>query len=54
MPNCILQFPGGFLWGVATASHQNEGNNKLNDANAITEDMVERYAPQVMDQVFAD
>ncbi len=27
----ILEFPKGFLWGVATASHQNEGNNTNND-----------------------
>jgi beta-glucosidase len=27
----ILAFPDGFLWGVATAAHQNEGNNTNND-----------------------
>jgi beta-glucosidase/6-phospho-beta-glucosidase/beta-galactosidase len=110
-----LAFPDGFLWDVATAAHQNEGNNTRNDfsaweqipghvadgstsglacdwwnqvewvkgwttrfglialdpatqertprrsaelyaeiarANAIAEEMVEKYAPQVMDQVF--
>jgi beta-glucosidase len=26
-----MQFPGGFLWGAATASHQVEGNNRWND-----------------------
>ncbi|RME40623.1 MAG: glycosyl hydrolase family protein [Caldilineae bacterium] len=26
-----LTFPDGFLWGVATAAHQNEGNNTNND-----------------------
>ncbi len=26
-----LQFPSNFKWGVATAAHQNEGNNKNND-----------------------
>jgi beta-glucosidase len=26
-----LQFPRGFLWGTATASHQVEGNNRSND-----------------------
>ncbi|MBZ0300253.1 MAG: glycoside hydrolase family 1 protein [Anaerolineae bacterium] len=26
-----LTFPAGFLWGVATSSHQNEGNNHNND-----------------------
>ena len=26
----ILQFPTGFLWGTATASHQNEGGNTNN------------------------
>lgn len=26
----ILKFPEGFLWGTATASHQNEGNNTNN------------------------
>jgi len=31
MTKRILEFPDGFLWGVATASHQNEGNNCLND-----------------------
>ena len=25
-----LEFPGGFLWGAATASHQVEGNNRNN------------------------
>ena len=27
----ILKFPEGFLWGVATSSHQTEGNNSNND-----------------------
>ncbi len=26
-----LEFPPDFLWGAATASHQNEGNNRNND-----------------------
>jgi beta-glucosidase len=26
-----LEFPDGFLWGAATAAHQNEGNNTNND-----------------------
>ena len=26
-----MQFPDGFLWGAATASHQVEGNNRWND-----------------------
>lgn len=26
-----LEFPNGFLWGAASASHQNEGNNSNND-----------------------
>ncbi len=26
----ILQMPAGFLWGVATAAHQNEGRNRNN------------------------
>ncbi len=26
-----LNFPDNFLWGVATAAHQNEGNNRHND-----------------------
>lgn len=31
MSSRILQFPPGFIWGAATASHQNEGNNTNND-----------------------
>lgn len=31
MPRRILTFPDGFRWGVATAAHQNEGNNTNND-----------------------
>jgi beta-glucosidase len=31
MAKRILAFPDGFLWGVATAAHQNEGNNTHND-----------------------
>lgn len=31
MSTQILQFPPGFIWGAATASHQNEGNNSNND-----------------------
>ena len=27
----LLTFPTGFLWGAATAAHQNEGNNTNND-----------------------
>ena len=26
----LLAFPPGFRWGVATASHQNEGGNRAN------------------------
>jgi beta-glucosidase/6-phospho-beta-glucosidase/beta-galactosidase len=26
-----LRFPDGFLWGAATAAHQNEGMNVHND-----------------------
>ena len=28
----MARFPDGFLWGVATAAHQVEGNNVANDA----------------------
>ena len=28
MPKAAFNFPAGFLWGAATASHQYEGNNK--------------------------
>ncbi len=31
MLNRSLRFPPDFLWGVATAAHQNEGNNTNND-----------------------
>ena len=31
MASGYLQFPAGFIWGVATSSHQNEGNNTNND-----------------------
>lgn len=31
MSNAIVQFPKGFLWGTATASHQVEGNNTNNN-----------------------
>jgi beta-glucosidase len=31
MPARRLEFPEGFLWGAATAAHQNEGNNTNND-----------------------
>jgi len=31
MAGRTLAFPDGFLWGVATAAHQNEGNNTNND-----------------------
>jgi beta-glucosidase len=31
MTRRILTFPDGFRWGVATAAHQNEGNNTNND-----------------------
>ena len=31
MPELLLRFPQGFLWGAATAAHQNEGNNTNND-----------------------
>lgn len=30
-PGATVQFPPGFLWGSATASHQVEGNNRWND-----------------------
>lgn len=30
-PSATLQFPDGFLWGAATASHQVEGGNRWND-----------------------
>jgi beta-glucosidase len=31
MPGATFNFPRGFLWGTATASHQVEGNNKNNN-----------------------
>lgn len=31
MPEAIYQFPRGFLWGTATASHQVEGSNANNN-----------------------
>ena len=31
MPQSIIRFPQGFLWGTATSSHQVEGNNTNND-----------------------
>ena len=31
MGNRKLVFPDGFLWGVASSAHQNEGNNTNND-----------------------
>jgi beta-glucosidase len=31
MPRATFNFPRGFLWGTATASHQVEGNNKNNN-----------------------
>ncbi len=30
MTDSILKMPDGFLWGVATAAHQNEGGNRNN------------------------
>ena len=30
MPKAVYNFPKGFLWGAATASHQVEGNNRNN------------------------
>ena len=29
-----MQFPAGFLWGMATAAHQVEGNN-VNNASLL-------------------
>ncbi len=31
MPQAMIRFPKGFLWGTATSSHQVEGNNRNND-----------------------
>lgn len=31
MTDSILEFPANFLWGTATAAHQVEGDNRLND-----------------------
>ncbi|HSV85379.1 MAG TPA: family 1 glycosylhydrolase, partial [Levilinea sp.] len=31
MPRATYHFPGGFLWGTATSSHQVEGNNQNNN-----------------------
>lgn len=31
MPQATFHFPGGFLWGCATAAHQVEGNNTNNN-----------------------
>lgn len=31
MSSRVLKFPDGFLWGAATAAHQNEGMNVHND-----------------------
>ncbi len=31
MPEATFTFPGGFLWGTATSSHQVEGKNTLNN-----------------------
>jgi beta-glucosidase len=38
MPQRTLRFPDGFLWGAATAAHQNEGNNTGNDFWAWEQD----------------
>ena len=37
MAKAKIQFPRGFLWGTATASHQVEGNNKNNNWHAWEE-----------------
>lgn len=34
MPKATYYFPGGFLWGTATSSHQVEGNNQNNNWTA--------------------
>ena len=31
MAQAFFHFPKGFLWGTASAAHQNEGNNTNND-----------------------
>lgn len=38
MPERVLKFPDGFLWGTATAAHQNEGHNTNNDFWAWEQD----------------
>src|SRR5512139_4249922 len=38
MSQRTLRFPDGFLWGAATAAHQNEGNNTGNDFWAWEQD----------------
>jgi beta-glucosidase len=42
----ILIMPDGFLWGAATAAHQNEGNNRNNQWAAWEEEPGRIYAGQ--------
>lgn len=42
----ILRMPDGFLWGVATAAHQNEGNNLNNQWTAWEQEPGRIYAGQ--------